>query len=170
MSGTKIERVHALEVIDSRGNPTVEVRVTLESGARGCASVPSGASTGAREAVELRDGAERYLGKGVETAVANVNTTIAEALYGKCALEQTAIDQLMLELDGTPNKAKMGANAILAVSLAVLKAAAAHKGLELYSYISTLLDGDSMGPYTMPVPMMNILNGGAHADNNVDIQ
>lgn len=170
MSGSQIERVHALEVIDSRGNPTVEVRVTLESGARGCASVPSGASTGAREAVELRDGAERYFGKGVETAVANVNTTIAEALYGKCALDQAAIDQLMLDLDGTPNKAKLGANAILAVSLAVLKAAAAHKGLELYSYISTLLDGDSMGPYTMPVPMMNILNGGAHADNNVDIQ
>ncbi|MEJ2669083.1 MAG: phosphopyruvate hydratase [Gammaproteobacteria bacterium] len=170
MSGSQIERVHALEIIDSRGNPTVEVRVTLKDGSIGCASVPSGASTGAREAVVLRDKTERYLGKGVETAVANVNTTLAEALYGKCALGQADIDQTMLDLDGTPNKGKLGANSILAVSLAVLKAAAAHKGLELYSYISTLIGGDSMGSYTIPVPMMNILNGGAHADNNVDIQ
>jgi len=170
MSSTKIERVHGLEVIDSRGNPTVEARVTLERGARGCASVPSGASTGAREAVELRDSADRYLGKGVEQAVAHVNTVLAEGLYGRCALEQQALDEMMLSLDGTANKAKLGANAILAVSLAVLKAAANHQGHELYSYVSTLLDGDSMGPYMMPVPMMNILNGGAHADNNVDIQ
>lgn len=157
--------VYAREILDSRGNPTVEVDVTLEDGSFGRAAVPSGASTGAYEAVELRDGeADRYLGKGVMKAVTNVNTIIAPALLDSDALDQVAIDELMLELDGTPNKSKLGANAILGVSLAVAKAAANYVGLPLYRYIG------GVNAKELPVPMMNILNGGKHADNNVDIQ
>lgn len=157
--------VYAREILDSRGNPTVEVDVTLEDGSFGRAAVPSGASTGAYEAVELRDGeADRYLGKGVMKAVTNVNTIIAPALLDSDALNQVAIDELMLELDGTPNKSKLGANAILGVSLAVAKAAANYVGLPLYRYIG------GVNAKELPVPMMNILNGGKHADNNVDIQ
>ncbi|MGI6604704.1 MAG: phosphopyruvate hydratase [bacterium] len=162
---TTIIDVYAREVLDSRGNPTVEVDVILEDGTLGRAAVPSGASTGTREAVELRDGEKgRYLGKGVQQAVANVNDTLAQELTGMDALDQVAIDQLMIELDGTPNKAKLGANAILGVSLAVAKAAASSLDLPLFRYLG--------GPMarTLPVPMMNILNGGKHADNNVDIQ
>jgi len=157
--------VNAREILDSRGNPTVEVDVTLEDGSFGRAAVPSGASTGAYEAVELRDGeADRFLGKGVMKAVTNVNTIIAPALLDSNALDQVAIDGLMLELDGTPNKSKLGANAILGVSLAVAKAAANYVGLPLYRYIG------GVNAKELPVPMMNILNGGKHADNNVDIQ
>lgn len=157
--------VYAREILDSRGNPTVEVDVTLEDGSFGRAAVPSGASTGAYEAVELRDGeADRFLGKGVMQAVTNVNTVIAPALIDSDALDQVAIDQLMIELDGTPNKGKLGANAILGVSLAVAKAAANYVGLPLYRYIG------GVNAKELPVPMMNILNGGKHADNNVDIQ
>jgi len=157
--------VYAREVLDSRGNPTVEVDVTLEDGSFGRAIVPSGASTGAYEAVELRDNDEgRFLGKGVLQAVTNVNTIIAPALMDAPALDQVAIDNLLLELDGTPNKSKLGANAILGVSLAVAKAAANCVGLPLYRYIG------GVNAKELPVPMMNILNGGKHADNNVDIQ
>jgi len=157
--------VYAREVLDSRGNPTVEVDVTLEDGSFGRAIVPSGASTGAYEAIELRDGdAERFLGKGVMKAVTNVNTIIAPALAGAFALDQVGIDKMLLELDGTPNKANLGANAILGVSLAVAKAAADCVGLPLYRYIG------GCNAKELPVPMMNILNGGKHADNNVDIQ
>ena len=157
--------VHAREILDSRGNPTVEVDVTLEDGSFGRAAVPAGASTGAYEAVELRDGeGDRFLGKGVMKAVTNVNTVIAPALMDSDALDQVAIDQLMIELDGTPNKSKLGANAILGVSLAVAKAAADYVGLPLYRYIG------GVNAKELPVPMMNILNGGKHADNNVDIQ
>lgn len=164
-----ITDIHAREVLDSRGNPTIEADVTLEGGFFGSACAPSGASTGTREALELRDGdASRYLGKGVLNAVANVNGAIKEALIGKDATDQRAIDNVMLTLDGTENKAKLGANAILAVSLAVAKAAAKAKGVELYEHIADI-NGTS-GQYSMPVPMMNILNGGEHADNNVDIQ
>jgi len=153
------------EVLDSRGNPTVEVEVTLDDGVVGRASVPSGASTGVHEACELRDGDKsRYLGKGVEKAVANVNTEIAECLIGMNALDQPAIDQAMIDLDGTPNKSRLGANAILGASLAVAKAAAESLGTSLYNYIG------GVNAKTLPVPMMNILNGGAHATNNVDIQ
>ena len=166
----EIADIRAREVLDSRGNPTVEADVVLASGAAGSACAPSGASTGSREALELRDkDPKRYLGKGVLTAVGNINTSIREELLGKDATDQNAIDQLMLDLDGTENKSKLGANAILAVSLAVAKAAAVEKGVHLYQHISELTNGDA-GPYTMPVPMMNILNGGEHADNNVDIQ
>ena len=166
----EIADIRAREVLDSRGNPTVEADVVLASGAAGSACAPSGASTGSREALELRDkDPKRYLGKGVLTAVGNINTSIREELLGKDATDQKAIDQLMLDLDGTENKSKLGANAILAVSLAVAKAAAVEKGVHLYQHISELINGDA-GPYTMPVPMMNILNGGEHADNNVDIQ
>lgn len=162
---TTITDVYAREILDSRGNPTVEVEVYLEGGAVGRASVPSGASTGAFEAVELRDGDKgRYLGKGVEKAVDNVNNIIAEELIGMDALNQVEIDKLMIELDGTKNKGKLGANAILGASLAVAKAAAEQLGMPLYRYI-----GGTNGK-TLPVPMMNILNGGAHADNTVDIQ
>ena len=162
---TIIADVYAREILDSRGNPTVEAEVMLEDGTCGRAAVPSGASTGAHEAVELRDGDKsRYLGKGVLDAVTNVNTIIAPALIGMDAVEQAAIDRVMLELDGTPNKSKLGANAILAVSLAVAKAAAEFFDLPLYRYL-----GGTNGK-RLPVPMMNILNGGAHADNNVDIQ
>ncbi len=162
---SEIVKIHAREVLDSRGNPTVEAEVTLADGSFGSAIVPSGASTGAREAVELRDGdASRYLGKGVRKAVANVNTEIAKALSGMSGLEQAAIDQRMIELDGTENKSRLGANALLAVSLANAKAAAAHRKLPLWA----ALGGDDA--VTLPVPMMNVINGGEHADNNIDIQ
>ncbi|WP_217595865.1 phosphopyruvate hydratase [Cohnella sp. GbtcB17] len=162
---TIISDVYAREVLDSRGNPTVEVEVRLESGAFGSAIVPSGASTGAYEAVELRDGdKDRYLGKGVEKAVDNVNSIIAPEIIGYDALDQVAIDRKMIELDGTPNKAKLGANAILAVSIAVARAAADALDLPIYAYLG------GFNAKTLPVPMMNIVNGGAHADNNVDVQ
>ena len=161
--------IKAREVLDSRGNPTIEADVTLEGGFFGTACAPSGASTGTREALELRDGDKsRYLGKGVLKAVANVNDTIKPALVGMDALDQRALDNKMLEIDGTDNKANMGANAILAVSLAAAKAAAAAKGVELYEHIADI--NGTPGVYSMPVPMMNIINGGEHADNNVDIQ
>ena len=160
-----IELVYAREVLDSRGNPTVEVEVALESGVVGRAIVPSGASTGAFEAVELRDGDKgRYLGKGVEKAVANVNEIIAPELEGMDAFDQPAIDTLMIELDGTHNKGKLGANAILGVSMAVARAAAEELGLPLFQYIG------GVNAKQLPVPMMNILNGGEHADNSVDVQ
>lgn len=160
-----IENVHAREILDSRGNPTVEVEVTLESGIVGRASVPSGASTGENEALELRDGDKgRYLGKGVLKAVENVNEIIAPELIGYSALEQRAIDEHMLELDGTPTKSKLGANAILGVSLAVAHAAAAYLELPLYRYI-----GGANG-HVLPVPMMNIINGGAHSDAPIAFQ
>ncbi|KTG23864.1 enolase [Idiomarina sp. WRN-38] len=166
---SKIVKVVGREIMDSRGNPTVEADVYLESGHMGRAAAPSGASTGSREALELRDGDKsRYLGKGVQTAVANINGAIAEALMGKDADSQDAIDNIMLKLDGTDNKEKLGANAILAVSLAVAKAAALSQGVELYEHIANL--NHTSGKYSMPLPMMNILNGGEHADNNVDIQ
>lgn len=166
---SKIVKVIGREIMDSRGNPTVEADVYLESGHKGRAAAPSGASTGSREALELRDGDKsRYLGKGVETAVANINGAIAEALSGIDAINQEAVDNIMLKLDGTDNKEKLGANAILAVSLAVAKAAALSKGIELYEHIANL--NNTSGKYSMPLPMMNILNGGEHADNNVDIQ
>ncbi len=165
MSDACITRVSAREILDSRGNPTLEAEVQLASGACGQAAVPSGASTGAREAIELRDGdSARYNGKGVLQAVANVNGEIAQALAGMSALDQAAVDQRMIELDGTENKGRLGANAILGVSLAVAKAAAAHKNEPLFRSMTAVVD------YELPVPMMNIINGGAHADNNVDIQ
>lgn len=155
----------AREILDSRGNPTVEADVLLESGVMGRAAVPSGASTGSREAIELRDGdPARYLGKGVLRAVENVNTEICEALLGLDAEEQTFIDQTLIELDGTENKSRLGANAMLAVSMAVAKAAAEEAGLPLYRYFG------GSGPKQMPVPMMNVINGGAHANNSLDIQ
>ena len=166
---SKIVDIKALEVLDSRGNPTVSADVILECGAVGTACAPSGASTGSREALELRDGDKsRYLGKGVLKAVNNINTTIKDLLLGKDASEQRALDQAMLDADGTDNKSVLGANAILAVSLAAAKAAAISKGIPLYQHIADV-NGTS-NQYTMPVPMMNILNGGEHADNNVDIQ
>jgi enolase len=159
-----IEKVHARQVLDSRGNPTVEVEVTLASGASARAAVPSGASTGEFEAVELRDGGDAYLGKGVTTAVANANGELAQAVIGLDAGDQEAVDRAMIAADGTPNKAKLGANAILGISLAVAKAAAAEAGQPLWRHLG--------GPEanTLPVPMMNVLNGGAHADNKVDFQ
>ena len=161
----QITKIHGREILDSRGNPTIEVEVYLADGSVGRASVPSGASTGIYEACELRDGDPgRYLGKGVSNAVHNVNTEIAEALIGANALNQAAIDRTLIELDGTPNKSRLGANAILGVSLACAKAAAASLGLSLYRYIG------GNNAKVLPVPMMNILNGGAHASNNVDIQ
>ena len=161
----KIEKVHAREILDSRGNPTVEVEVTLENGVMGRAAVPSGASTGENEALELRDGDKgRYLGKGVLKAVENVNTIIAPALKGDCVFNQRAIDYKMLELDGTPTKSKLGANAVLGVSLATAQAAAKALGLPLYRYIG------GCNAYTMPVPMMNIINGGAHSDAPIAFQ
>jgi enolase len=156
--------VSARQILDSRGNPTLEVEVELESGAVGRAAVPSGASTGEHEAVELRDEGGEYLGKGVRTAVENVNTTIAEEVVGFDATDQRVLDRLLIELDGTPNKARLGANAMLGTSLAVAYAAAAAVGLPLYQYIG------GCNAYTLPVPMMNIMNGGQHADNNVDLQ
>lgn len=166
---SKIKQIRGREIIDSRGNPTVEVDVILESGIMASASAPSGASTGSREALELRDGDQsRYLGKGVSKAVAHVNTVINSALKGKSCFEQQQLDQCLIALDGTENKEKLGANAILPVSLAIAKAAAKEKQSPLYAYIAEL--NGSRGEYLMPVPMMNILNGGEHADNNVDIQ
>ena len=161
---SEIVQIVGREVIDSRGNPTVEVEVLLETGATGRAIVPSGASTGEHEAVELRDGGARYGGKGVERAVANVNDEIAEAIEGFEALDQRLLDQALLDLDGTDNKARLGANAILGVSLAVARAAASELELPLYRYVG--------GPnaHILPVPMMNVLNGGVHADNTVDFQ
>ena len=162
---TQIDRIHAREILDSRGNPTVEADVILVSGERGRAAVPSGASTGEHEAVELRDGdPRRYGGKGVLKAVANVNESIASELKGMNALDQRAIDQKLIELDATANKSRLGANALLAVSMATARAAASYRELPLYRY----LGGDHAN--TLPVPMMNIINGGAHADNNVDFQ
>ncbi|WP_369742304.1 phosphopyruvate hydratase [Pseudidiomarina sp. PP-1MA] len=164
-----ISSIVAREIMDSRGNPTIEADVYLDNGHWGRAAAPSGASTGSREALELRDGdAHRYLGKGVQTAVRNVVELIAPALQGIDATEQAQVDQIMLDLDGTENKEKLGANAILAVSLAVAKAAASAKGIPLYAHIAEL--NGTAGKYSMPLPMMNILNGGEHADNNVDIQ
>jgi len=161
----KIANIHAREIIDSRGNPTVEADVVLESGVLGRAAVPSGASTGSREAIELRDGDKsRYLGKGVLKAVANINGEIRDALLGKNASDQTMIDQTMIDLDGTENKDRLGANALLAVSMAAAKAAATEAGLPLYRYLG------GSNATTMPVPMMNIINGGSHADNSVDLQ
>jgi enolase len=163
-----ISKIIGREVMDSRGFPTVEAEVTLSSGAFGRAAVPSGASTGSREAIELRDGdADRYLGKGVVTAVANINDLIAPKLKGLDASDQAAIDQAMIDLDGTDNKARLGANAILAVSLAVVKAVAADQNEPLYRTINRLAGSPAM---SLPVPMMNIINGGAHADNSVDLQ
>ncbi|ADO76752.1 phosphopyruvate hydratase [Halanaerobium praevalens] len=164
MLNTTIVEVFAREILDSRGNPTVEVEVVLEDGTFGRAAVPSGASTGQYEAVELRDGGDRYLGKGVLDAVENVNEVIAPEILGFDVREQIDIDNLMRELDGTKNKGKLGANAILGVSMAVAKAAANATGSHLYNYIG------GMNAKTLPVPMMNILNGGEHADNNVDLQ
>ena len=162
---TMIDEVYAREILDSRGNPTVEVEVVLESGSWGRAAVPSGASTGEHEALELRDGdTGRYGGKGVLQAVANVNEELAEAVIGEDALDQALIDHIMIGLDGTPNKTKLGANAILGVSMAVVRAASAFLEIPLYRYLG------GVGARILPVPMMNILNGGAHADNNVDIQ
>src|SRR5947208_4193015 len=160
-----ITGVYGREILDSRGNPTIEVEVQLESGAWGRAAAPSGASTGKREAVELRDGdAQRYRGKGVQQAVRNVEETIAPEVDGMEASEQAAIDQALLELDGTPNKSGLGANAILAVSLAVARAAADDSGLPLYA------DLGGVGSRLLPVPMMNVINGGVHADNGIDFQ
>src|SRR5271156_548198 len=157
---TAITHIHAREIIDSRGNPTVEVDVGLEDGAFGRAAVPSGASTGSLEALELRDGdKKRYRGKGVRKAVAHVNNDINDALLGMDAEDQVKIDQAMIDLDGTPNKAKLGANAILGVSLAVAKAAAQSAGLPLFRYVG------GVGAHVLPVPLMNIINGGQHADN-----
>lgn len=162
---TIISDVYAREILDSRGNPTIEVEVWTESGGYGRAGIPSGASTGAFEAVELRDGDKsRYLGKGVLTAVDNVNNIIATELIGRDSLEQISIDKMLIELDGTPNKAKLGANAILGVSMACARAAANTLGVPLYQYLG------GVNAKLLPVPMMNILNGGQHADNNVDIQ
>ena len=165
---TRIKKVFAREILDSRGNPTVEAVVTLGCGVTGEASVPSGASTGSREALELRDGSWRYKGKGVMRAVENVNVAIHERILGLDALDQRVIDQAMISLDGTDSKSILGANAILAVSLATAKAAAASQGIPLYEHLAKLFSANPT--YSMPVPMMNILNGGEHADNNIDIQ
>ncbi|WP_222563964.1 phosphopyruvate hydratase [Novilysobacter antarcticus] len=162
---TEIAKVHAREILDSRGNPTLEAEITLADGSFGRAMVPSGASTGSKEAVELRDGDKtRYLGKGVRTAVENVNTTIAKALVGMDAADQAGIDRRLIDLDGTRNKGRLGANALLGVSMANAHAMAANRRLPLWKYLA----GDRPG--VLPVPMMNIINGGAHADNNVDLQ
>ena len=162
-----IKSIHARWILDSRGNPTVEADVTLDDGSFGRAAVPSGASTGAAEALELRDGGERFMGKGVDQAVANVNDKIAPALIGHDAADQQGVDQVMLDLDGTDNKSNLGANAILAVSLAVAKAEAKSEGLELWQYIAKLTDTSEV---SLPLPMMNIMNGGAHAGWTTDIQ
>ena len=163
----KINRVHGREILDSRGNPSVEVEVTIDGGASGRAAVPSGASTGEREALELRDGDKsRYLGKGVRTAVANVNGEIAKAIIGR-ELDQRALDEAMIALDGTPTKSRLGANALLGVSMAALRAGAAAQKIPLYRHIGNLYGSSA---FTLPVPMMNILNGGAHADSSVDFQ
>jgi enolase len=161
---SKIESIHARQIFDSRGNPTVEVELVLRSGAHGRAAVPSGASTGEFEATELRDGGDAFMGKGVTRAVANVNGEIAQALHGVDAEDQEGLDRQLIELDGTPNKSRLGANAVLGVSLAAAHASAAEEGQPLWRY----LGGD--GAHILPVPMMNVLNGGAHADNKVDFQ
>ncbi|MBO0733426.1 MAG: phosphopyruvate hydratase, partial [Methylocapsa sp.] len=162
---TAIADIAAREILDSRGNPTIEVDVSLEDGSFGRAAVPSGASTGAHEAVELRDGDKnRYFGKGIQKAVDSVNGDIFDALSGLDAEDQSKIDEIMIALDGTPNKSRLGANAILGVSLAAAKAAAAASGLPLYRYVG------GVQAHVLPVPMMNILNGGAHADNPIDFQ
>src|SRR3989454_4190905 len=161
---SQIEHVHARQILDSRGNPTVEVELSLRSGAWGRAAVPSGASTGEFEATELRDGGSDWLGKGVTKAVDNVNGEIATAVRGQDASAQAALDRMLISLDGTPNKSRLGANAILAVSLAAAHAAAAEERLPLWRY----LGGETA--HVLPVPMMNVLNGGAHADNKVDFQ
>jgi enolase len=161
---SEIEQVHARQVLDSRGNPTIEVEVTLSSGARGRAAVPSGASTGEFEAVELRDGGDAYGGKGVTTAVANANGELADAARGRDAADQEGLDRALIDADGTPNKGRLGANAILGISLAVAKAAAADAGEPLWRHLG------GAGARVLPVPMMNVLNGGAHADNEVDFQ
>ena len=166
---SNIADIRAFEVLDSRGNPTVQADVILDNGIVGTACAPSGASTGSREALELRDGDKsRYLGKGVLKAVDNINSTIKALLVGTDAADQRGLDQAMIDTDGTENKAVLGANAILAVSLAAAKAAAQDRGLALYAHIAEL--NGTAGQYSMPVPMMNIINGGEHADNNVDIQ
>lgn len=165
----KITSIHAREILDSRGNPTVEVDVSLDSGISVTASVPSGASTGAYEAVELRDGGARYMGKGVLKAVDNVNSVLGPAIIGMDPTEQQAIDNKMLELDGTPNKASMGANAILGISLAVSKAGAATKQIPLYKHYADLA-GNHLDEYTMPVPCFNVINGGSHAGNKLAFQ
>jgi enolase len=164
---SEIDRVHARQILDSRGNPTVEVEVELRSGAHGCAAVPSGASTGEFEATELRDGGEQWGGKGVTRAVANVDGEIAQSLAGMDAADQQALDAALIALDGTPNKSRLGANAILGVSLAAAHAQAAEQGLPLWRYLGAT-GGSESG--VLPVPMMNVLNGGAHADNKVDFQ
>jgi len=164
----EIKSVHARQIMDSRGNPTIECDVTLSGGAFGRAAVPSGASTGSFEALELRDGGNAYMGKGVMTAVKNVNEIIAPVIIGMPANDQTALDEKMLALDGTANKEKLGANAILAVSLAAARAAAAQSGLPLYKYIANVYGNEN--PCVLPRPMMNIINGGAHADNGLDAQ
>src|SRR4051794_20511293 len=161
---SKIEQVHARQILDSRGNPTVEVELRLRSGAAGRAAVPSGASTGEFEATELRDGGEAYGGKGVSQAVANVNGEIAETVAGRDATDQEGLDRALIDLDGTPNKGRLGANAILGVSLATAKAAAKESGVSLFRH----LGGDDAT--TLPVPMMNVINGGAHAANSIDLQ
>jgi enolase len=161
---SEITSCHAREILDSRGNPTIEVDVVLASGAMGRAAVPSGASTGAHEAVELRDGDKRYMGKGVRKAVSNVNEAIAPEVLGMSAFDQVGIDRLLRQIDGTSNKSKVGANAILGVSLAVAKAAAQNSGQQLYRYVG------GTNACRLPVPLMNVLNGGAHADNGLDIQ
>src|SRR5580693_5047948 len=161
---SEIDRIHARQILDSRGNPTVEVEVGLRSGAHGRAAVPSGASTGEFEATELRDGGEPWGGKGVTHAVANVDGEIAQALTGMEAGDQEAVDRALIDLDGTPNKSRLGANAILGVSLATAHAQAAEEGLALWRYLGPSDAG------VLPVPMMNVLNGGAHADNKVDFQ
>ncbi len=161
---SQIEKVHGRQILDSRGNPTVEVEVVLRSGGHGRAAVPSGASTGEFEATELRDGGERWGGKGVMKAVANVNGELADAVAGRDATDQSGLDRAMIDLDGTPNKSRLGANAIVGVSLAAAHAAAGEEGLPLWRY----LGGDAA--HVLPVPQMNVLNGGAHADNKVDFQ
>src|SRR5580693_8978629 len=162
---SQIAKIHARQVLDSRGNPTIEADVYTTNGTLGSAIVPSGASTGKHEAVELRDGdKKKYMGKGVLKAVNNVNTKIAKELEGVSVFEQNAIDQIMILLDGTPNKATLGANAVLAVSLAAAKAAAEELGMPLYRYVG------GVNANTLPIPLMNILNGGAHADNKIDFQ
>jgi enolase len=165
-----IEHIHARQILDSRGNPTVEVEVRLGSGAIGLAAVPSGASTGEFEATELRDGGDEWMGKGVSKAVGNVNDTIAKSLEGARATDQAGLDETLRELDGTPNKSRLGANAILGVSLATAKAAAAEAEVPLYLYIAELYGRSREQANVLPVPMMNVLNGGAHADNAVDFQ
>jgi enolase len=168
---TKIQNITAQEILDSRGNPTVMVNVTLNNGIAASACVPSGASTGIREAVELRDGdAQRYGGKGVLKAVANVNKIIAPKLKGKSPHAQKDIDDLMRKLDGTENKSKLGANAILGVSMAVCRADALDSKIPLYAYIRKLHGGKATAPFILPAPMMNVVNGGAHSTNNVDFQ